>query len=80
MFYSYPCPVCGSVLFTFNEHGESASQTLYNGLEAHMKSYQELEKDSDNLDHVGKEYQDLSTVYAGMSSSPTKPEGGFDLG
>ena len=80
MFYSYSCPVCGSLFYTFNEHGEAASQTLYNGIEAHMRNYQELERDTDNLDHVGRESQDLNTVYAGMSTSAIQPTGGFNLG
>lgn len=80
MYYLYPCPVCGSVFSAFSEHAEAASQTLYNGIENHMKNYSELEKGSDSLDHVGKEFQDLNTVYTGMTTSETKPPGGFDLG
>jgi hypothetical protein len=45
-----------------------------------MKNYQELENNNDNLDHVGKEYGDLSTVYAGMTTSDIQPTGGFNLG
>lgn len=63
-YYTYPYPVCGSIIFTFNDNQEAASQTLYNGLENHMKDYQELGKDSDNLDHVGKEYQNLNTNFS----------------
>ena len=80
MYYLYSCPVCGSVFYTFSDHGEAASQTLYNGIEDHMKNYQELENNNDNLDHVGKEYGDLSTVYAGMTTSDIQPTGGFNLG
>lgn len=80
MFYLYSCPVCGSLFYTFNEHGEAASQTLYNGIEDHMRNYKEDDNDTDNLGHQGKEYQDLNTVYSGMTSSPTEPSGGFNLG
>lgn len=80
MYYTYPCPVCGVTFFTFTNNPQAASQTLYSGIESHMKNYQELERGSDNLDHVGQEFEDLNTVYKGMSTSDTKPEGGYDLG
>lgn len=78
MYYSYSCPVCSEVFYTFNDHAEQASQTLFNGIENHMKNYQEQGKDY-VLDHPDKMTQDLNTVYSGMSSSDSAPGGGVQL-
>ena len=79
MFYSYPCPVCGKVFYTFNQSREEAAQTMYSGLEKHIQDYQEENSGYDNLDHQGKEFEDQNTVYSNMSSSQVAPEGGYNL-
>jgi hypothetical protein len=77
MYYSYPCPVCGSVFSTYSEDSNAASQSLYNGIQEHMQNYGELQKGSDTLDHNSS--QDANTIYSGMTSSSEKPSGGYYL-
>lgn len=79
MYYSYSCPVCGKIFYTFNQNQEEAAQTVYNGLEKHMQDYQEEESGYDSLDHTGKAFEDQNAVYSGMSSSSEAPAGGYNL-
>lgn len=78
MYYSYPCPVCGKIFYTFSDYKQQAAQTLYNGIEKHMKDYTENKKDY-VLDHPDKMYQDVKTVYSGMMQSTTVPPGEYNL-
>ena len=80
MYYSYPCPVCGMVFYTFSNYQQEASQNLYNGVEKHIKDYQEENSGYDNLDHPDKMYQDVNAVYTGMAPSQEAPAGGYNLG
>ncbi len=77
MYYSYPCSYCSKVFYTFSENKQVASQTLYEGIKAHLMTYDE--------DH--KEYQfdeapqiEVRQMYASMTETSDRPQGGYNLG
>lgn len=76
MYYSYPCPACGKIFYTFSEHQQTAAQILYDGIEKHMTDYNEQRKNY-VLDHPG--YQDVNTIYYNMTPSASIPAGGYEL-
>lgn len=78
MYYSYNCPACGKTFYSFGDHPYDAAQKLYNGIEKHMDDYKEHGKDL-TLEHPNTFKNDINIVYHGMSSSETKPSGGWEL-
>lgn len=78
MYYSYPCPVCGKLFYTFSKYRQAASQTLYYGIEKHMKDYREEQRDY-VLDHPDKMYQDINTIDYNMTQSSSAPQGGYEI-
>ena len=76
MYYSYPCSYCGKVFYTFSKNRTSAAQTLYQGIKAHLQSYDE--------DH--KEYQfdeapsiEIRQMYSSMTETSDEPQGAYEL-
>lgn len=41
MYYSYTCPSCGKVFYTYNDYRETAAKILHRGIMKHMKDYGE---------------------------------------
>jgi hypothetical protein len=79
MYYSYSCPVCGTLFYTYSASQQAASQTLYNGIEQHILNYNEENSGSDTLDHPDKMYEDVETIYEGLTPLDAKPEVGTEL-
>lgn len=75
MFYNTKCPRCGKVFFTFNDDREVAAETLYEGLEEHMKSYGEQE--DSHFYHEAK--PDTERIYEEMEETDYEPSGGYEL-
>lgn len=76
MYYSFPCTYCGKVFYTYNENKESAANTLYTGVKAHLKEYGEDEKEYELDD--GKTL-DTNQIYSEMSGESEIPSGGYEL-
>jgi hypothetical protein len=76
MYYSFPCPYCGKIFYTFNDSKEQAAQTLYAGIKQHLISYGE-----DDKEHTFDEPPEIETnqMYAAMSESSEAPAGGYQL-
>ncbi len=77
MYYSFPCPYCRKVFYTFSDNKEEASRILYSGIKSHQKDYGEDEKEYTMDD----EYitTEINRVYANLSQSHEKPSGGYEL-
>ncbi len=76
MYYSYPCSYCGKLFFTYSTNKNIAARTLYQGIKAHLMSYDE--------DH--KEYQfdeapqiEVRQMYSSMIETSDRPQGGYEL-
>lgn len=78
MYYSYSCPVCSKVFYTFNDYQQKAAETLYYGVEKHMKDYGESTRDY-TLDHPDKVYEDIQTVYSNLVATQDVPSGAYEL-
>lgn len=74
MYYSYPCPACGKVFYTFNDYREYAAKILYHGIKQHMADYKEDEKEhemderpdieEEQMYHIAKESEEApSSAY-----------------
>lgn len=75
MYYSYPCPYCGKVFYTFNTNREQASHTLYQSIKQHLIDYNEDHKEYEMDDG---EQADSNQIYSGMSESNEPPAGGYE--
>jgi hypothetical protein len=75
MYYSYPCPYCGKIFYTYNQNKEQASHVLYNGIKQHLIDYKEDEKEYE-LDDGEK--IDSDKIYAQMREAKYAPVGGYE--
>jgi len=75
MHYSYTCPHCGKVFYTYNEDKEVASKTLYDGIEEHMKEF----KESEDASFYHEPTEDTNKIYSEMAESTDAPPGGYEL-
>ncbi len=76
MYYSHTCTYCSKVFYTYNEHQESAANTLYNGIKKHLKEFGEDEKEYELDDGA---YEDINQIYSEMDNSTEAPSGGYEL-
>lgn len=76
MYYSHTCTYCSKVFYTYNENQESAANTLYVGIKAHLKEYGEDEKEHELDDGA---YEDVNQIYSEMDESAEPPTGGYEL-
>ncbi len=76
MYYSHTCTYCSKVFYTYNENQESAANTLYAGIKAHLKEYGEDEKEHELDDGA---YEDVNQIYSEMEGSEDPPSGGYEL-
>lgn len=76
MYYSFPCPYCNKVYYTFNDNKETAAQTLYTGIKQHLTEYGEDDKEHQLDDGPS---QDTNEIYAAMTESSEAPAGGYSL-
>ncbi|HWY79380.1 MAG TPA: hypothetical protein VNW29_03415 [Candidatus Sulfotelmatobacter sp.] len=76
MYYSYPCPYCSKIFYSFNDNKEAAAQTLFNGIKQHLNSYGEDDKEH----QFDKDSSiEINQMYAEMSASTEAPAGGYSL-
>ena len=76
MYYSYPCPYCARVFYTFNNNKETAAASLYANIKQHLKDYNE-----DDKEHIlddGPE-KDINEIYADVTQSNEVPAGGYEI-
>ena len=76
MYYTYPCSYCGKMFYTFSDNRQIAAQTLFDGIKAHLKDY--------NEDH--REYQfdedpqiEVRQMYSSMTETSDEPQGAYEL-
>lgn len=74
MYYTYPCPYCGKIFYTYNKNKEQASHVLYNGIKQHLIDYKEDEKEYEMDDG---EQMDSDQIYYGMKELSYAPVGGY---
>lgn len=75
MYYSYKCPYCGRVFYTYDTDRERASRTLYASIKQHLIDYNEDHKEYELDDG---EREDSDQIYAGMSESKDEPVGAYE--
>ena len=76
MYYSYPCPYCKKVFYTFSDSRDQAAQILDVGIMQYAKDYTE--------DHKSYELEqepetETNYIYNKMAESKTYPTGGYEL-
>lgn len=76
MYYSYACPACGKVYYTFNEYRETAAKILYNGIKKHLIDYGEDEQEYE-LDERPDIEEDQ--MYYLAKESDEVPYAGYEL-
>ena len=76
MYYSHSCTYCSKLFYTFNENKETAAQTLYAGIKAHLKDYGEDEKEHQLDDGA---YEDINQIYSEVIEAEDAPSGGYQL-
>lgn len=76
MYYSYNCTYCGRLFYTYNENKEQAAHILYSGIKAHLKDYDEDDKEY-KMDDGEKVDSDM--IYREMTSYNEAPSGGYEL-
>ena len=76
MYYSFSCPYCSRLFYTFNDSKEQAAATLYSGIKKHLISYNE-----DDKEHTFDDPPEIETneVYEAMSEANQAPAGGYQL-
>ncbi len=76
MYYSHTCTFCKKVFYTVNSNKETAANTLYTGIKAHLREYGEDEKE-----HVLENGKTLDTnqIYSEMIGEEEPPSGGYEL-
>ncbi len=74
MYYSYKCPYCGRVFYTYDTNKERASRTLYFTIKQHLIDYNE-----DHKEYVldDGEEADSDQIYEEMVESNIAPPGGY---
>jgi hypothetical protein len=76
MYYSFNCTYCGRVFYTFNENKETAANTLYDSVKAHLKEYGEDEKEYEMDDG---HQMDTDQIYSEMNGFDEAPTGGYEV-
>jgi hypothetical protein len=76
MYYSFPCPYCSKVYYTFNDSKETAASTLYNGIKQHLTEYGEDDKEHQLDDGPSA---DTDEIYNALAESNEPPAGGYAL-
>ncbi|MGI8419701.1 MAG: hypothetical protein ACR2LN_03580 [Candidatus Levyibacteriota bacterium] len=77
MYYTFSCPYCNRLFYTFNDNKEQAAEALYAGIEAHMQSYGEDDKEHTFNDQLPE--TETNQIYASMGESSQAPSGGYQL-
>lgn len=75
MYYSHTCSYCSKLFYTYNEDKDLAAKTLYAGIEAHMKEYNESEDASFYHDPE----LDTNRIYSEIVESSEEPSSGYEL-
>lgn len=76
MYYSYTCPSCGRVFYTYSTSKEEAAKTMYHGLMKHMEDYKE---DIAMYDMDEGEYKEEHQLYYHMKESEEAPDPAYEL-
>lgn len=76
MYYSYPCPYCSKIFYTFNDSKEVAVNKLFYGIKEHLVSYGEDSKEH-KLDDDPE--IDINMIYSSVSESSVRPAGAYEL-
>jgi hypothetical protein len=76
MYYSYNCPYCSRLFYTYNSYRKSAASVLYYGIKDHLIKYNEDHKEFQLDDPPRIEINDM--LY-NMSEHETRPRGGYFL-
>ena len=76
MYYSYPCPYCRKIFYTYNGSKEQAAEILFHGIKKHQAEYDEDQKEHtlDEGEHV-----EVNQMYRAITGSEEKPTGGYEL-
>lgn len=76
MYYSYPCPYCRKLFYTYHSNKEHAAEVLYHGIKKHLTEYGE-----DHKEHTLDEgaHIEVNQMYAAVSESSDEPTGGYEL-
>ncbi len=76
MYYSYPCPYCSKVFYTFNDDKWAAATALYNCIKKHLADYGEDNKEH-KLDYSPE--IDIKMIHEQMTESNAAPAGGYQI-
>lgn len=76
MYYSYNCPYCSKVFYTFNSDKNAAAGVLYNGIKKHLIDYDEDSKEHEFDDPPEVE---ANQVCAAIAEFAERPSGGYEL-
>jgi hypothetical protein len=77
MYYSFPCPYCRRLFYTYTNNKHQAASTLYYGIKRHQKEYGEDEKEH-TLDD---EYitTEINRIYTRLNASDDEPSGAYEV-
>jgi len=76
MYYSYPCPYCRKVFYTYSTNKTYASQQLYEGIKKHLIYY-----DEDRKEHEFDEAPEIEEyhLYKTMAELTQPPRGAYEV-
>jgi len=77
MYYTFSCPYCNRLFYTYNDNKEQAAEILFTGITAHLQSYGEADKDHTLTDQLPE--TETNQIYASMGESSELPSGGYQL-
>ncbi len=76
MYYSFPCPSCGKMFYTFTDSRDQAAKSMYAGIKQHLTQYGEDDKEHTFDDPPAVE---TNEVYTALTETADKPTGGYEL-